>query len=138
MAMESCPKCGTEKHQLNACQNCGFRRKIFFNRTGSTKENTSNKLKNKNSNINNSEKQRKAPHQKIYKGQPTKITKKHASEVLQAFKEQEESSDIEIKKYIQLNPVNDGVGPLGKPQDKYRWGFYGSKSMDYDGWSKNK
>jgi hypothetical protein len=29
MAYEKCPKCGKEKHQLNACTNCGFSRRAL-------------------------------------------------------------------------------------------------------------
>lgn len=31
---------------------------------------------------------------------------------------------------------NNGLGKFGVPQDKYRWGFFGNKSMEYDIWRK--
>jgi len=63
------------------------------------------------------------------------ITSQEATERLNDIRSQ---SDIignkEIKKYIKRCP--DKLRKFGKPQDKYRYGFYGSNSMEYDTWGK--
>jgi hypothetical protein len=88
VAYEKCPACGSDKHQLTACQKCGR------TRTGKVR--------------------RRA-----------------------AVKEQPFIQDPAIADYLMRRPV-PGVGRFGKPQDKYRWGFYGSKSMSYDIWRKGE
>lgn len=44
----------------------------------------------------------------------------------------------EIRSYLERNPAPDETGKFGVPQDKYRWNFYGSGSMEYDSWSRAK
>jgi ribosomal protein L32 len=43
-------------------------------------------------------------------------------------------SDKQIAEFLKRNPLPDQMGKFGVPQDKYRYGFYGSKSMEYDSW----
>lgn len=38
----------------------------------------------------------------------------------------------QIYEYLRKNPVNNEMGEFGVPQDKYRYGFYGSSTMEYD------
>ncbi len=38
----------------------------------------------------------------------------------------------EISTYIESNPIKTKAGNLGKPQDPFRWGYYGSTSAEYD------
>ena len=38
----------------------------------------------------------------------------------------------QIYEYLRKNPVNNEMGKFGVPQDKYRYGFYGSSTMEYD------
>ncbi|EIJ36996.1 hypothetical protein [Thiothrix nivea] len=42
----------------------------------------------------------------------------------------------EILDYLEKNPTKEGIGKFGVPQDKYRYDFYGSNSMEYDIWRK--
>lgn len=45
-------------------------------------------------------------------------------------------SDQAIADYLKRFPVHEEIGKFGVPQDKYRWGFYGSRSMEYDVWRR--
>ncbi len=47
-------------------------------------------------------------------------------------------SDPQIRSYLERNPVREEMGKFGVPQDKYRWGFYGHGTMEYDSWGKPK
>jgi hypothetical protein len=54
-----------------------------------------------------------------------------------------EVSDVEglcrdpaIADYLQRNPVRAGMGKFGVPQDSFRWGFYGHRTMEYDSWGR--
>ena len=38
----------------------------------------------------------------------------------------------QILEYLIKNPCDNGMGKFGVPQDKYRHGFYGNKTMEYD------
>ena len=54
-------------------------------------------------------------------------------------KAQSESSFIQNKQildYLSKNPADNGMGKFGVPQDKYRYGFYGSGTKEYDIWRK--
>ena len=42
----------------------------------------------------------------------------------------------QIAEFLRKNPVNNEMGKFGVPQDKYRYGFYGSSTMEYDIWRK--
>lgn len=46
--------------------------------------------------------------------------------------------NTEINEYIDNNPIVTKEGNLGKPQDPYRWGYYGSSGAEYDFIRKNK
>lgn len=48
----------------------------------------------------------------------------------------QKASQSAIASYLARNPVPDAMGKFGVPQDKYRWGFYGSSSMAYDAWGR--
>lgn len=58
------------------------------------------------------------------------------AELKKAMTEIEDKKDKEISDYLKKHPIKDGIGKFGVPQDKYRWGFYGSSSMEYDIWRK--
>lgn len=64
------------------------------------------------------------------------LTAAEALELRKAIEDQNLCSDREIAEYLKKNPLKDEMGKFGVPQDKYRWGFYGSKSMEYDAWGK--
>lgn len=61
-----------------------------------------------------------------------------AREILEAKKDSELSKNKEIASYLRRNPEKEMLGKFGVPQDKYRYGFYGSHSMEYDTWSKGE
>jgi hypothetical protein len=42
----------------------------------------------------------------------------------------------QINEFLRKNPVNNKMGGFGVPQDKYRYGFYGNSTMEYDIWRK--
>lgn len=44
----------------------------------------------------------------------------------------------EIRGYLKKNPVYQGIGKFGVPQDKYRYNFFGKKTMNFDIWRKNR
>ena len=44
----------------------------------------------------------------------------------------------QILEYLKKNPSANGIGKFGVPQDKYRSNFFGSKTMEYDIWRKDK
>lgn len=44
----------------------------------------------------------------------------------------------QILEYLKKNPSENGIGKFGVPQDKYRSNFFGSKTMEYDIWRKEK
>lgn len=67
-----------------------------------------------------------------------KSTVKEAIEIKKALDETNLVSDKAIAQYLAKNPSNEKMGKFGVPQDKYRYGFYGSKTMDYDVWSKGE
>lgn len=46
--------------------------------------------------------------------------------------------NAEIAKYLKRVPMHQEIGKFGVPQDKYRWGFYGSSTMDFDTWRKGE
>ena len=59
-----------------------------------------------------------------------------AAELLKAMKDTRLVTDKKIAEYLRKNPAKREMNKFGVPQDKYRWGFYGSKSMEYDVWGK--
>ena len=61
-----------------------------------------------------------------------------AHEILEALKETNMIKNKEISRYLQRNPDKEELGKYGVPQDKYRYGFYGSHSMEYDAWGKGE
>lgn len=65
-----------------------------------------------------------------------KPTRETAAEWLKARNELNLVNNKEISEYLRKNPSKDGIGKFGVPQDKYRWGFYGHTSMEYDNWRK--
>lgn len=44
----------------------------------------------------------------------------------------------EIAKYLKRVPTHQEMGKFGVPQDRYRWGFYGSSTMEFDAWRKGE
>jgi len=61
-----------------------------------------------------------------------------AREILLALKETNMTKNKEIYQYLQRNPYKEELGKYGVPQDKYRYGAYGSNSMEYDAWGKGE
>ena len=64
------------------------------------------------------------------------ISPKEAHEQKRALEESTVINNKVISNYLESNPKSEGGGKFGVPQDKYRRGFYGSASMDYDIWRK--
>jgi hypothetical protein len=64
------------------------------------------------------------------------IKRKEAGELLEALSDHHLIADKMVADYLKRNPVKDEMGKFGVPQDKYRWGFYGNKTMEYDSWSR--
>ncbi len=72
----------------------------------------------------------------FYKGY---AKRKEAAGIREALTEQKLRADKEIADYISRNPIKeDQFGKFGVPQDKYRWGFYGHKTMEFDVWGKGE
>lgn len=44
--------------------------------------------------------------------------------------------NTDINEFLIKNPCDNGMGKFGVPQEKYRHGFYGNKTMEYDIWRK--
>lgn len=65
-----------------------------------------------------------------------RITPEEARELRRANQDNSLVSDQAIADYLKRFPVNEEIGKFGVPQDKYRWGFYGSRSMEYDAWRR--
>lgn len=65
-----------------------------------------------------------------------KLSPKDAAAYKRALGDAHFDSNKEITDYLERNPVESGMGKFGVPQDKYRWGFYGAHSMEYDVWRK--
>ena len=68
----------------------------------------------------------------------SQITPETARQLLKIMEETRLVQDKEISNYINQHPVEDKAGKYGVPQDKYRFGFYGSRSMAYDLWRKGE
>lgn len=65
------------------------------------------------------------------------LTPSEAGELRRAYQESRLISDQAIADYLRRLPNQDEMGRFGVPQDKYRWGFYGSRSMEYDAWRRS-
>lgn len=65
------------------------------------------------------------------------ISSQEATKRLEILRNTENKKNKVIKKYLDKNPHED-MGKFGVPQDKYRHGFYGSNSMEYDVWGKGE
>lgn len=63
-------------------------------------------------------------------------TKQNAAEQLKVIKNTEMTKDREIKEFLEKNPAQEKLGKFGEPQDKFRHGYYGNSSMEYDIWRK--
>ncbi len=111
----TCPKCNKAVKKKNL--------KKHIRRIHKNKVNAKNKKVNK----------RKS---KIIPLPDHKMTPEVAAELRKALEETDIVKDKSIAEYLEKNPLKDETGKFGVPQDKYRWGFYGSKSMEYDNWGK--
>lgn len=66
-----------------------------------------------------------------------KITPEIAAELRKILQDRAFFTNKEIEDYLVKNPNKyDAIGKFGVPQDKYRWGFYGSRTMEYDSWRR--
>lgn len=66
-----------------------------------------------------------------------RLTASEAAELRRAYQESRLIADQAIADYLRRLPNQDEMGRFGVPQDKYRWGFYGSRSMEYDAWRRS-
>ena len=66
-----------------------------------------------------------------------KLSPKQASARLKEIRDQKFFHDQAILDYLSRVPEIPKYGKFGVPQDKYRWGFYGHRSMEYDIWGRN-
>lgn len=64
------------------------------------------------------------------------LSPQEATQKLQAIRSINIINNKEIEEYIENNPVIEKLGKFGVPQDKYRYNFYGSSSMEPDIWRK--
>lgn len=127
MIYTPCPACGAQKHQLKACPKCGF-----------TKARAPLK---KNVEVGVSERKptdltRRQPD--MSKRQRERLARNRAS-IVEGVRVTDTTSiltDEQIRKYLEQHPETEEIGKFGVPQDKYRWGFYGHKTMEYDQWGK--
>ncbi|OAI09676.1 hypothetical protein A1359_18510 [Methylomonas lenta] len=62
--------------------------------------------------------------------------REEAARMRDALEETNVVSDQSIREYLARNPMKEEMGKFGVPQDKYRWGFYGSKTIEFDAWSR--
>jgi len=65
-------------------------------------------------------------------------TPQEATEKLEAIRNIDMIRNKDIKKYLENNPHKEELGKFGVPQDKFRFNFYGSKTMEYDIWRKGE
>lgn len=63
--------------------------------------------------------------------------RRDAAQQLAALRDQQLYKDVQINNYLKRTPVVEEHRKFGLPQDKYRWGFFGSKSMRYDVWGRS-
>lgn len=70
-------------------------------------------------------KARREAYEKLSKGRKYRGSRRDSNPIL----------SLEIIKFLERNPYED-IGKFGVPQDKYRYGSYGSKSMVPDIWRK--
>ena len=77
------------------------------------------------------------PKKKVRRPLPKQIMTPEIAKTLRTeMNETEIITNKEIAAYLKRNPHKEELGKFGLPQDKHRWGFYGSKSMQYDIWRK--
>ena len=63
------------------------------------------------------------------------LTPEEAKKLREAMRDNKLVGNEAIRKYLREHPYEEKK-PFGEPQDKYRWGFYGSRSMEYDVWGR--
>jgi len=66
-----------------------------------------------------------------------KMTSGEARKQREALEDNKLGSDEAIADYLRKHPKEEEMGKFGVPQDKYRWGFYGSRTMEYDSWGRS-
>ena len=126
------PKSGSKAQQVVfvQCPQCGVRLKENNLSRHVRRRHTRKNLKSeKKRDFRNGEKKIKPSHKQI-------MTQEEAKQLRAAMNETELLTNKEIAAYIKRNPLKEEVGKFGLPQDKYRWGFFGSRSMQYDVWRK--
>ena len=120
MIYTPCPACGAQKHQLKACPKCGFTEARA-------------RLKKK---VEAGASERKPTD--LTRRQRERLARNRAS-IVEGVRVTDTTSiltDEQIRKYLEQHPVTEEIGKFGVPQDKYRWGFYGHATMEYDQWGK--
>lgn len=78
------------------------------------------------------------PYKQTKRSSISEDKKRAAAEIISAMREMELARNKEIAEYLKRHPIHNEIGKFGVPQDKYRWGFYGSSSMEYDIWRKGE
>lgn len=74
------------------------------------------------------------------KPKPMRITKRISPEEARELRRANQDSlvsDQAIADYLKRFPVHEEIGKFGVPQDKYRWGFYGSRTMEFNAWRRS-
>jgi hypothetical protein len=73
----------------------------------------------------------------IRRAHASTLTPEQARAQRQALKDNALVHDQQIRDYLRRNPIKEEkIGKRGVPQDKYRWGFYGHQTMEYDSWGR--
>lgn len=68
---------------------------------------------------------------------PTPITQEEAHQRRKELGDNKLFQNKAVKDYLNRVPEKPKYGKFGLPQDKYRWGFFGHSTMEYDVWRKN-
>lgn len=134
----TCPICGGRKPKLMACIDCGYSylQRIF---KAPGKRSATNDVNDKKSAVQTSREYEKSPIEPINPPASKKLTSEDAAQLLKAKNDVrilENGNDKDIANYLKKNPPASQIGKFGVPQDKYRWGFYGHRTMEYDLWRK--
>lgn len=71
------------------------------------------------------------------RGKPKPLSPQEAKARLKEIRDQRLFQDKATRTYLARVPEAPKYGKFGLPQDKYRWGFYGHSSMEYDVWGRS-
>lgn len=68
--------------------------------------------------------------------EPSKLNRKGGFKNVVQKRVESLVKDKTIHNYLEANPINNRVGKFGVPQDKFRYGFFGCSTLQYDIWRK--